>query len=91
MGEIVANGGIENFAKAIGHPSPNTAEVEIMDVGEWDTQGEYKDVVNAVREAGKGADVRVYRVKRDASRFEYWILTVEGDSLVGAKVLAVES
>lgn len=62
-----------------------------MDVGEWDTQGEYKEVVNAVREAGKGADVRVYKVKRDASRFEYWVVTVDGGHLVGARVLAVES
>jgi hypothetical protein len=48
-----------------------------------------------VRLAGKGSDVRVYRVKRQGARFEYWVVTTEGKGedarLVGAKALAVES
>jgi hypothetical protein len=62
-----------------------------MDIGEWDTQGAYKEVVDAVREAGKGSDVRVYRIARDGTRFEYWVVTLAEGKLVGAKVLAVES
>jgi hypothetical protein len=62
-----------------------------MDIGEWDTQGEYKDVVEAVREAGKGSDVRVYRIGRDSTRFEYWVVTLADGNLVGVKALAVES
>ncbi|KAH6712897.1 hypothetical protein BKA61DRAFT_608054 [Leptodontidium sp. MPI-SDFR-AT-0119] len=79
------------FAKLINHPKPKEADVQIMDVGEWDTQGQYKDVVEATREAVKGSDVRVYRVVKDGSRVEYWVVGVEGGELVGVKALAVES
>jgi hypothetical protein len=48
-----------------------------------------------VREAGKGNDVRVYRIARDATRVEYWVVTTDGKGkgakLVGVKALAVES
>ncbi|PVH89362.1 hypothetical protein DL98DRAFT_401923 [Cadophora sp. DSE1049] len=79
------------FAKLINHPTPKEADIQIMDVGEWDTQGQYKDVVEATREAVKGSDVRVYRVVKDGSRVEYWLVGVEGGQLVGVKALAVES
>merc|ERR1711939_197839 len=79
------------FAKLINHPKPKEADVQIMDVGEWDTQGQYKDLVEATREAVKGSDVRVYRVAKDGSRAEYWLVGVEGGNLVGVKALAVES
>ncbi|CZS88028.1 uncharacterized protein RCO7_00997 [Rhynchosporium graminicola] len=79
------------FAKLIDHPSPKEADVQIMDVGEWDTQGQYKDVVEATREAVKGSDVRVYRITKDGSRVEYWVVGVDGGHLVGVKALAVES
>ncbi len=62
-----------------------------MDIGEWDTQGQYKDVVNATREASKGSDVRVYRIVKDGSRVEYWVVGVDGGNLVGVKALAIES
>jgi hypothetical protein len=48
-------------------------------------------VVEAVREVGKGSDVRVYRIGRGGARFEYWVVTLEGGMLKGVKVLAVES
>lgn len=84
---------IATFAKAINHPNPKDAEVAILDIAEWDPQGEYKEVVDAVREAVKGGDVRVYRVSREkgGSRVEYWILGVEGGKLIGVKALSVES
>ena len=82
---------IETFAKLVGHPKPKEAEVSIMDVGEWDTQGLYKDVVGATREATKGSDVRVYRISREGARVEYWVVGVEGGKLVGVKALAIES
>jgi hypothetical protein len=62
-----------------------------MDIGEWDAQGQYKDVVDATREATKGSDVRVYRIVRDGSRVEYWVVGLEGGRLVGVKALAIES
>lgn len=79
------------FAKLVNHPSPDDVEVQIMDIGEWDTQGQYKEIVDATREATKGSDVRVYRISRDSSRVEYWVVGIEGGQLVGAKALAVES
>lgn len=81
------------FAKTINHPNPKGAEVKILDVAEWDVNGEYKEIVDAVREAVKGKDVRVYRVEREkgGSRVEYWVLGVEEGKLVGVKALGVES
>ncbi|KAG9231413.1 hypothetical protein BJ875DRAFT_506685 [Amylocarpus encephaloides] len=81
------------FAKLISHPRGKDAGVQIMDIGEWDPQGEHKEVVDVVRVAGKGGDVRVYRVGGEGSRVEYWIVTMdqEGKRVLGGKVLAVES
>ncbi|KAK2625806.1 hypothetical protein QTJ16_005118 [Diplocarpon rosae] len=79
------------FAKLVQYPTPYEAKVQIMDIGEWDTQGQYKDVVNATREACQGKDVRVYRIAKGGSRVEYWVLGVADVRLVGAKALAVES
>ncbi|CAG8980814.1 hypothetical protein HYALB_00003740 [Hymenoscyphus albidus] len=90
----VEGGGLPDestFAKLIYHPSPADATVEILDPSTWDPQGEYQDVVQAVREVTKGGDVRVYRVEKEGSRVEYWVVGVEGGALLGAKVLAVES
>lgn len=85
----------EEFATLVAHPSPASAEVEIMDPADWDPQGQYADQLAAVRTAGKGNDVRVYRIVRSGSRIEYWLVTTEGQGkdarLVGVKALAVES
>ena len=86
------DGGTEEFASLIGHQDPASAEVEIQDPVDWDPQGRYTEVIDAVREAGKGNDVRVYRVVRDGTRVEYWVVTwTEEGGLVGAKALGVES
>ncbi|KAM3079356.1 hypothetical protein ACMFMG_005790 [Clarireedia jacksonii] len=90
----LGEGGMPNedtFAELINHPQPSGANIEIMDIGEWDPQGQYKDIVKAVRDASKGSDVRVYRVPGEGSRVEYWVVGVEGGRLVGCKALAVES
>ncbi|KAI1635674.1 hypothetical protein F4809DRAFT_613045 [Biscogniauxia mediterranea] len=85
----------EEFASLIHHPDPSKAEIEILDPADWDTQGQYKTVLDAVRKAGKGNDVRVYRVAKGGVRVEYWVVTTEGKGanakLVGAKALAIES
>lgn len=62
-----------------------------MDPSDWDTKGSYGHIVDAVREASKGADVRVYRVKRDGTRTEYWVVSSHGGEIIGAKALGVES
>jgi len=85
----------EEIAKLINHPDPANAEVEIMDPVDWDTQGQYKDIIDAVTKAGKGNDVRVYKISKGGVRVEYWVVTTEGKGkdakLVGVKALAVES
>ncbi len=62
-----------------------------MDIAEWDRQGQYKDVVDATREASKGSDVRVYRIQGSGARVEYWVVGLDGGKLVGVKALAIES
>ncbi|KAL2265524.1 hypothetical protein VTJ83DRAFT_6624 [Remersonia thermophila] len=83
------------FAQLIEHWDPEHAEVEILDPADWDAHGQYNVIVDAVREAGEGNDVRVYRVVRDRVRVEYFVVTTEGKGkgakLVGVKALAVES
>ncbi|KAI0392532.1 hypothetical protein F5Y17DRAFT_436008 [Xylariaceae sp. FL0594] len=85
----------EEFASLIHHPSPSDAEIEIQDPADWDTQGQYQAVIDAVTKAGKGNDVRVYRVPKGGVKVEYWVVTTDGKGagarLVGAKALAVES
>ncbi|KAI1344030.1 hypothetical protein F5Y15DRAFT_411882 [Xylariaceae sp. FL0016] len=85
----------EEFASLIQHPDPAKAQIEIQDPADWDTQGQYKSILDAVRKAGKGNDVRVYRVSKGGVKVEYWVVTTDGKGakarLVGAKALAVES
>lgn len=69
--------------------------MEILDPVDWDSNGQYKEIIDAVRKAGKGNDVRVYRIVKDRSRVEYFVVTRQGDGpsarLVGVKALAIES
>ncbi|KAJ2973013.1 hypothetical protein NUW58_g9049 [Xylaria curta] len=87
----------EEFATLIRHPDPSKAEEEIsiLDPADWDPQGQYAAILDAVSKVTKGADVRVYRVARGGARVEYWLVSSEGKGadarLVGAKVLAIES
>ncbi len=76
----------------IHHPEPDRARIEIMDPLEWDPDGQYKKVIDAVTQASKGNDVRVYRVTSKGARVEYWVVTTTDDGrLVGLKALSVES
>ncbi|KAF5622573.1 hypothetical protein F52700_10546 [Fusarium sp. NRRL 52700] len=79
------------FAKLINHSSPDSAEIKILDPLNWDSHGKYTDVIQAVREASQGNDVRVYQVTRDATRTEYWVVSHADGKLIGAKALSVES
>ncbi|KAI5466871.1 hypothetical protein BGZ63DRAFT_418624 [Mariannaea sp. PMI_226] len=71
--------------------SPSDAKISIMDPLEWDSKGQYINVLEAVRKATQGNDVRVYRVERDATRVEYWLVSSKDGKLVGAKALSIES
>lgn len=88
-------GHTEELAKLVDHWEPSKAEVEIMDPVDWDRNGQYKEIIDAVSKAGKGNDVRVYRITKDASRVEYFVITRQGDGkdarLVGVKALSIES
>ncbi|OHE99170.1 ribosomal protein L3 [Colletotrichum orchidophilum] len=83
------------FAQLIEHPDAENADVELLDPVDWDSNGDYKDVIEAVRKAGKGNDVRVYKVPKGGVRTEYWLVTTDGKGkeakLVGVKALSVES
>ncbi|PFH62073.1 hypothetical protein XA68_15281 [Ophiocordyceps unilateralis] len=79
------------FAKLIQHWEAASAKIDIMDPTDWDPKGRYGAVVDAVRKASRGNDVRVYRVVRDETRVEYWVVTRDEDRIVGAKALGVES
>ncbi|KAG6031461.1 hypothetical protein E4U40_007131 [Claviceps sp. LM458 group G5] len=79
------------FATLIGHWDADSADISIMDPVDWDAQGQYSKLIEAVREATKGNDVRVYRVVRDETRCEYWLVSWEEGRIVGAKALGVES
>lgn len=92
---LTAHHNTEEFARLVGHRDPAKAEVDISDPVDWDRRGRYKDVIDAVREAGKGNDVRVYRVARDKTRAAYFVVTTDGQGkgarIVGVKAEAVES
>ncbi|KAM4059953.1 hypothetical protein HRG_002428 [Hirsutella rhossiliensis] len=79
------------FAKLIHHWDAENADIQIMDPVGWDAQCLYTHVIDAVREASKGNDVRVYRVERDTTRVEYWVVSRFEGKIIGMKALAIES
>ncbi|KAK5997034.1 hypothetical protein PT974_02384 [Cladobotryum mycophilum] len=83
----------EEFVKLINHWDIENAEVDIMDPLDWDSQGQYNNIIEAVSEATQGNDVRVYKVTRDAARVEYWLISRDDNEgrIVGVKALAIES
>ncbi|OAA67184.1 Nuclease A inhibitor-like protein [Niveomyces insectorum RCEF 264] len=81
----------DTFLKLTGLPYA-PASVSILDPYDWDTRGQYKALLDAVRTAGQGNDVRVYRVQQDSTRAQYWLVTTtNGGQLVGVKAKSVES
>lgn len=64
-----------------------------MDPVDWDSDGQYSNIIDAVSEATRGNDVRVYRVARDLTRAEYFVISRDDkeDRIVGVKALGVES
>ncbi|CCU77213.1 unnamed protein product [Blumeria hordei] len=79
------------FASLVGYPEPDTADVQIMEVSEWDPHNQYHDIVNSVKLAAKMSEVRVYRIALDRVRFEYWLVGATDGVLLGVKALAIES
>ncbi|CAK7217101.1 hypothetical protein SBRCBS47491_003048 [Sporothrix bragantina] len=65
--------------------------ITILDPVDWDKQGEYKPLIDELREQSKGNDVRVYRVQVDSTRVEYWVVSTHDGNLLGFKAKAIES
>lgn len=63
-----------------------------MTTKEFDPQGEYETVMEAVEQSGDGK-TRIYRVEHDRTRVEYYVVGFdrEGGRVVGLKAKAVES
>lgn len=59
---------------------------------EFDPQGQYKKVVDAVKKAGDGK-AKVFRVEHGSTRAEYYVISVDEKEgrVVGLKALSVES
>lgn len=78
----------DDFRDLIEHDS----EVSTLTAKDFDPQGEYKNVIEAVEQSGDGK-ARIYRVEHDRTRVEYYIVGFdkEGGKVVGLKAKAVES
>ncbi|KAL8783714.1 MAG: hypothetical protein Q9213_004453 [Squamulea squamosa] len=76
------------FAHLIGHDS----EVSTMNTKEFDPRGQYKDVLQAVEQAGDGKS-RIFRVAHGKTRVEYYVVSLDKwkGRVVGMKAKAVES
>lgn len=82
--------------RARGEEVDAEVEVEILALEEWDPRGDYKGVLEAVREAVGGEEVRCFRVEDlgGKSVVYYYLLGLKlgGERrLVGVRVLSVES
>jgi hypothetical protein len=59
---------------------------------EFDPQGQYKKVIDAVKKAG-GKDVGFFSVEVDGTRTEYFVVSVDakGGKVVGLKAVSIQS
>ncbi|KAL8852156.1 MAG: hypothetical protein Q9221_002979 [Calogaya cf. arnoldii] len=80
----------KEFTSLIGHESETS--IETMTPKEFDPQGQYKEVLQAVEKAGDGKS-RIYRVSHGKTRVEYYIVGLDKEKgrVVGMKAKAVES
>jgi hypothetical protein len=75
------------FAKCV---KREEAEVELLEVGDFDPRGQYENIIGKVKEAGDG-DCAVFRVEVSKTRAEYYVVSVGERKLVGVRARAVES
>ncbi|RKF62540.1 hypothetical protein OnM2_032035 [Erysiphe neolycopersici] len=80
-----------SFAKLVNHPEPANAEVQIMNTNRWDPHGQYKNIIDSVREAAQNDQIRVYQIVLSSTISEYWLVGVKDELLLGVKAVAVES
>jgi hypothetical protein len=74
------------FGKLVGKDASGVSQKD------FDPQGQYKKVVDAVKKAGN-SDVGFFSVELSETRIEYFVVSVDkkGKRLVGLKAIAVES
>lgn len=86
----ITDGGtvLATFSKLVNHD--DTAEE--LSVKEFDPNGQYKEVIEAVKKAtdGKG---KIFRTGTEGARVEYWVVGIAkgGGSVIGMRAKAVES
>jgi len=63
-----------------------------IDQKDFDPQGQYKAVVDAVKQAGNG-EVGFFKAELDHTRVQYVVISVDTEHkrIVGLKALAIES
>jgi len=85
MRRRLIHGGADDLSELLGGK-----DVEEVKIKGFETQ--YKKVLDAVKSAGDGK-VKVFRVRIDGTRSEYWVVGVDGEErrVVGLKALGVES
>jgi len=66
--------------------------VSTMTTKEFDPQGQYKEVLQAVEKAGDGS-ARIFRVETGKARAEYYVIGFDekGGRIVGLRAKSVES
>jgi hypothetical protein len=71
----------------------SSSSVEVLEPRDWDRQGQYKDVIDAVSTASSGSAVKVYRVEGSGARVEYYVSGLDDSHgrVIGVRVKAVES
>ena len=87
-GQVLTCHSIDEIKNLVGHGS----DVSTLNTEEFDPQGQYKDVLRAVEEAGDGK-ARVFRLDHGRTRAEYYLISLDMRSqrIVGFKAKAVES
>jgi hypothetical protein len=81
---------VSEFKKVLGQKIGD--EVEELSVDEFDPRGEYKQIVQRVKEAGEGkGGLKVFRVQASKTKVEYYVLNVGEGKLIGVVTKAVES
>lgn len=76
-------------AKAKGNNGP--ARAEELSLKDFDPRGEYKDVIDEVKDVAEDGEVKAYRVARGKTRAEYFVVGLNSGMIVGVRADAVES
>jgi len=62
-----------------------------LSLKDFDPRGEYKDVIDEVKDVAEDGEVKAYRVARGKTRAEYFVVGLNSGMIVGVRADAVES